>query len=246
MVWHSRFVFVFFPQFDFFFTPWGLESQESCVWTCVLWWCISNQIAKTPDLLVLHPLPAPVHYLHSRLQLVLPCELWEVVPLKSDLLTLGTPGFQLTFWSRCLVLGCNWILSSNFLFQRTNESFAVVSRDPDAPQGSCFLGIWLGLHTEEEPLGWTLWGERASSCQGWIWIFHLAETRMSQLTLEHTLVWPVPFRAPVEGCVAGDIFKKIRQPFRIICGDLQGEDQERKCFFLWGQVLNLVYLSLKK
>lgn len=55
---------------------------------------------------------------------------------------------------------------------------------------------------------------------------------MSQLTLEHTLVWPVPFRAPVEGCVAGDIFKKIKQPFRIICGDLQGEDQERKCFFL--------------
>ena len=31
VVWHSRFVFGFFPQLAFFFTPWGLESQESCV-----------------------------------------------------------------------------------------------------------------------------------------------------------------------------------------------------------------------
>lgn len=29
----------------------------------------------------------------------------------------------------------------------------------------------------------------------------------------------------------GGIFKKTRQIFRIIFGDIQGEDQERKCFF---------------
>lgn len=53
---------------------------------------------------------------------------------------------------------------------------------------------------------------------------------MSQLTLEHTPVRPVPFRGPREGCVAGDVFKETWQVFRIICGDFQSEDQERKCF----------------
>lgn len=60
-------------------------------------------------------------------------------------------------------------------------------------------------------------------------ILNLAESRMSQLTLERMPVHPITFRGPREVCM-GDVFKKAWQFYRIIRGDFQSEDQGKSAF----------------
>lgn len=131
-------------------------------------------------------------------------------------------------------------MSSNVPFQTINDSYPVVRRDPDAHHGHYFWGVWLGLHTRENPLReFCNVKDLPIAKVKFVSLIWQRPEWMSQLTLEHTPIQPITFRGPreVNVCVrglggeVGGIFKKTRQIFRIISGDIQGEDQERKCFF---------------
>lgn len=95
------------------------------------------------------------------------------------------------------------------------------------------IASWVsGLHTRENPWGGFCEAKELIVAKVRFEFFNLAETRMSQLTLEHTLIQPVPFRGPREGMERGMCLKRPGNFSGLFVEISKERIRKEKCLFM--------------